>query len=43
MFNFEESQEMLDRFEFDLLPDIHRKINTGKSGAEIYLVQYIKK
>ncbi|MDM5201084.1 EAL domain-containing protein [Fictibacillus enclensis] len=43
MFNFEESQERLDRFEFDLLPDIHRKINTGKSGAEIYLVQYIKK
>ncbi|NEW01052.1 hypothetical protein GYH73_005155 [Bacillus megaterium] len=36
-------QEDLNRFEFDNSPRIHRKISTGKSGAEVYIVQIIKK
>ncbi len=36
-------QEDLNKFEFDNSPRIHRKISTGKSGAEVYIVQIIKK
>ncbi|MFD6211493.1 EAL domain-containing protein [Peribacillus sp. NPDC060253] len=38
-----EYQKCLDQFGLEQNPKIHRKISTGKSGAEVYIVQITKK
>ncbi|MGG0788093.1 EAL domain-containing protein [Peribacillus simplex] len=38
-----EYQKCIDQFGLEQNPKIHRKISTGKSGAEVYIVQITKK
>lgn len=38
-----EYQKCIDQFALEKNPKIHRKISTGKSGAEVYIVQITKR